>query len=123
MIPETMCKNTKDGNKVRKESSMFLLFLHHKPNLFFLFLSLLVRWFPSGGGRTSESAGTKQTSTHKEVFNIRQFLLDLRKQKELAEGIGIEEDDTEDLGNKERSLHEEKTFCYTKGLTLLLRVH
>ncbi|XP_035513147.1 TELO2-interacting protein 1 homolog [Morone saxatilis] len=60
-------------------------------------MKALARWFPSSCGRTSKSAGPKQTTVHKEVFNIRQFLLDHRKQKELAEGIGIEEDDTEDL--------------------------
>ncbi|XP_070765827.1 TELO2-interacting protein 1 homolog [Enoplosus armatus] len=60
-------------------------------------MTALARWFPSSCGRTSESPRPKQTSTHKEVFNIRQFLLDHRKQKELAEGIGIEEDNTEDL--------------------------
>lgn len=50
--------------------------------------------------RTSESSKTEQNPAHKEVFDIRQFLLDQRRQKELAEGIGIEEDDTEDLGNE-----------------------
>ncbi|XP_049436884.1 TELO2-interacting protein 1 homolog [Epinephelus fuscoguttatus] len=60
-------------------------------------MKALARWFPSSCGRTSESARPKQTSPDKEVFNVRQFLLDHRKQKELAEGIGIEEDDTEDL--------------------------
>ncbi|XP_067447589.1 TELO2-interacting protein 1 homolog [Thunnus thynnus] len=57
----------------------------------------LVRWFPASCSKTSESARPKQTSTDQEVLNICQFLLDYRKQKELAEGIGIEEDDTEDL--------------------------
>ncbi|XP_042347878.1 TELO2-interacting protein 1 homolog [Plectropomus leopardus] len=60
-------------------------------------MKALVRWFPSVCDRTSKSARPKQTSSDKEVFNICQFLLDLRKQKELAEGIGIEEDDTDDL--------------------------
>ncbi|XP_070824830.1 TELO2-interacting protein 1 homolog [Chaetodon trifascialis] len=60
-------------------------------------MKALARWFPSSCERSSKSASPKQTSTHKEVLNIRQFLLDHRKQKELAEGIGIEEDDTEDL--------------------------
>ncbi|KAE8293138.1 TELO2-interacting protein 1-like protein SMG10 [Larimichthys crocea] len=60
-------------------------------------MKALARWFPPSCRRTSESARPKQTSTQKEVFNIRQFLLDQRKQKELAEGIGIEEDDSEDL--------------------------
>lgn len=40
-----------------------------------------------------------QTSTDHEVLNIRKFLLDYRKQKELAEGIGIDEDNTEETGN------------------------
>lgn len=57
-----------------------------------------MRWFPSSHSKTSESASRKQTSSEQEVFNISQFLLDYRKQKELAEGIGIEEDDTEDIG-------------------------
>ncbi|XP_068606861.1 TELO2-interacting protein 1 homolog [Brachionichthys hirsutus] len=60
-------------------------------------LKALARWFPVCGGRTGESVALKQTSAHKEPFNIRQFLLDQRKQRELAEGIGIEEDGTEDL--------------------------
>ncbi|XP_076596160.1 TELO2-interacting protein 1 homolog [Chaetodon auriga] len=60
-------------------------------------MKALARWFPSSHERSSKSASPRQTSTHKEVFDIRQFLLDHRKQKELAEGIGIEEDDTEDL--------------------------
>lgn len=59
------------------------------------------RWFPSSHANTSDSAGTGQISAHKEVLNIRQFLLYYRKQKELAEGIGIEEDDSGDLGIKE----------------------
>lgn len=63
-----------------------------------LFFFLLARWFPSSCERTSKSSRSKQSSTQKEVLNIRQFLLDQRKQKELAEGIGIE-DDTDDLGN------------------------
>ncbi|TNN74587.1 TELO2-interacting protein 1 [Liparis tanakae] len=54
-------------------------------------MKALARWFPSSG--TRESAGPKQTPPPKEVLDIRQFLLDLRKQKELAEGVGIEVDD------------------------------
>ncbi|GLD45701.1 TELO2-interacting protein 1 homolog isoform X1 [Lates japonicus] len=60
-------------------------------------MKALVRWFPFSGKRTCESARPKQTSTDQEVLNICQFLLDYRKQKELAEGIGIEEDNPEDL--------------------------
>lgn len=48
--------------------------------------------------KTKESARSKRTLAGQEVFNIRQFLLDYRKQKELAEGIGIEEDDPQELG-------------------------
>ncbi|XP_068453490.1 TELO2-interacting protein 1 homolog isoform X3 [Clinocottus analis] len=58
-------------------------------------MKALARWFPST--RTHESARPKHTAPPEEVLDIRQFLLDLRKQKELAEGIGIEEDDPEDL--------------------------
>lgn len=57
----------------------------------------LERWFPSSARTRSTGSGT--ISTQKEVLDIRQFLLDYYKQKELAEGIGIEEDDSEDLGN------------------------
>ncbi|KAF0036699.1 hypothetical protein F2P81_012011 [Scophthalmus maximus] len=60
-------------------------------------MQALVRWFPSSCKRADESGRPQQTSAEQEVFNIRQFLLDYRKEKELAEGIGIEEDDTEDL--------------------------
>ncbi|KAK2851067.1 hypothetical protein Q5P01_007343 [Channa striata] len=59
-------------------------------------MKALVRWFPTTYNRSSETARSKQTSGDQEVFNICQFLQDYRKQKELAEGIGIEEDDTED---------------------------
>uniref|UniRef100_A0A8D0APC9 TELO2-interacting protein 1 homolog n=1 Tax=Sander lucioperca TaxID=283035 RepID=A0A8D0APC9_SANLU len=60
-------------------------------------MKALARWFPSSCGRTSKSARPEQTSPHDEILNIRQFLLDHRIQKELAEGIGIEEDSNEDL--------------------------
>lgn len=58
------------------------------------------RWFPSTPATASESPRKEQSSTERDVFNIRQFLLDQRRQKELAQGIGIEEDLTEDLGRK-----------------------
>ncbi|XP_049610971.1 TELO2-interacting protein 1 homolog [Syngnathus scovelli] len=60
-------------------------------------MKALARWFPLTSGKTKESSRSKQTGANQEVFNIRQFLLDYRKQRELAEGIGIEEDDPEDL--------------------------
>uniref|UniRef100_UPI0037E6FDC3 TELO2-interacting protein 1 homolog n=1 Tax=Semicossyphus pulcher TaxID=241346 RepID=UPI0037E6FDC3 len=61
-------------------------------------MKALARWFPSSCGKTKESARAKKTSSHEEVFDIHQFMLDYNKQKELAEGIGIEEDvSSEDL--------------------------
>ncbi|XP_061128137.1 TELO2-interacting protein 1 homolog [Syngnathus typhle] len=60
-------------------------------------MKALARWFPLTSGKTKETSPSKQTCADQEVFNIRQFLLDYRKQRELAEGIGIEEDDPEDL--------------------------
>uniref|UniRef100_A0A1A8IVG9 TELO2-interacting protein 1 homolog n=2 Tax=Nothobranchius TaxID=28779 RepID=A0A1A8IVG9_NOTKU len=57
-------------------------------------MKALARWFPVSRCRTGGSARSK-TST--DDFNCRQFLLDYQKQKDLAEGVGIEVDDTEDL--------------------------
>ncbi|XP_029911095.1 TELO2-interacting protein 1 homolog [Myripristis murdjan] len=59
-------------------------------------MKALVRWFPPSPGKTAEASRSRTSSTEQEVFDVRQFLLEYRKQKELAEGIGIEEDDTED---------------------------
>uniref|UniRef100_A0A3Q1EZE3 TELO2 interacting protein 1 n=1 Tax=Acanthochromis polyacanthus TaxID=80966 RepID=A0A3Q1EZE3_9TELE len=77
-------------------------------------MKALARWFPSTSNRTGSCSSSKQTSAEEEDLNIRQFLLDYRKQKELAEGIGIEEDDTEDLGNME--CYE---FCFMSLLAAL----
>ncbi|XP_057686361.1 TELO2-interacting protein 1 homolog [Corythoichthys intestinalis] len=60
-------------------------------------MKALARWFPLISKTTKVSARSKQTSINQEVFDIRQFLLNYRKQKELAEGIGIDQDDAEDL--------------------------
>lgn len=61
-------------------------------------MKALARWFPSSHGQARASTRTKRSSDHGEVFDIRQFMLDYSKQKELAEGIGAEEDATiEDL--------------------------
>lgn len=57
-----------------------------------------VRWFPAAHSRTNIPA---RSSSEQEEFCIRHFFLEYRKQKELSEGIGIEEDDAADLGNKE----------------------
>lgn len=99
MISEKNRSNINDGGKEEKDLAYYRFCVTHLVVLLtqpVLVLFPLARWFPS---RTSKSAGPEQTSTHKEDFNICQFLLDYRKQKELAEGIGIEEDDTEGIGN------------------------
>ncbi len=54
-----------------------------------------VRWFPAPMGR--QKTPSKETQNTESV-NLRQFLLDYKKQKELAEGIGVEEEDPNDLG-------------------------
>ncbi|CAI5643990.1 unnamed protein product [Oreochromis niloticus] len=59
-------------------------------------MKALARWFPSTCSRTTTSASSNQSSSDQEDLSIRQFLLNYCKQKELAESIGIEEDDTED---------------------------
>ncbi|KAM9752988.1 TELO2-interacting protein 1 homolog [Menidia menidia] len=60
-------------------------------------MKALGRWFPPTCSRIAKSSGSKQAHAELDDFDIRQFLLDYRKQKDLAEGVGIEEDDTEDL--------------------------
>ncbi|XP_016112766.1 TELO2-interacting protein 1 homolog, partial [Sinocyclocheilus grahami] len=58
-------------------------------------MKALVRWFPATMGR--QKTPSKETQ-NKECVNLRQFLLDYKKQKELAEGIKVEEEDPNDLG-------------------------
>lgn len=75
-------------------------------------LSAAVRWFPATRSRTNVSARSKRASSEQKDVCVRQFLLEYRKQKELAEGIGIEEDeDAADLGNRLRTKEEELKFC------------
>ncbi|XP_024148210.1 TELO2-interacting protein 1 homolog isoform X2 [Oryzias melastigma] len=57
-------------------------------------MKALVRWFPAAHSRTNIPA---RSSSEQEEFCIRHFFLEYRKQKELSEGIGIEEDDAADL--------------------------
>ncbi|XP_026056024.1 TELO2-interacting protein 1 homolog isoform X2 [Carassius auratus] len=57
-------------------------------------MKALVRWFPETIG--CQKTPSKETQD-KECVNLRQFLLDYKKQKELAEGIGLEEEDPNDL--------------------------
>ncbi|XP_015235926.1 PREDICTED: TELO2-interacting protein 1 homolog [Cyprinodon variegatus] len=59
-------------------------------------IKALARWFPPSHHRTSKSPSFR-ASAEQEDFDICQFLLDYRKQKELAEGVGIEVDEDEDL--------------------------
>lgn len=54
-----------------------------------------VRWFPATMGHQKPSSKDTQ---NKECVNLRQFLLDYKKQKELAEGIGVDEEDPNELG-------------------------
>lgn len=58
------------------------------------------RWFPASSATASQSSRTEHKCSDQDVFDIRQFLLDQRRQKELAQGIGIEEDMMEDIGRK-----------------------
>ncbi|KAI4879146.1 hypothetical protein NFI96_004153 [Prochilodus magdalenae] len=58
-------------------------------------MKALVRWFPS----SAEDHGKPPTVPHRqnpEPLDLRQFLLDYKKQKELAEGIGADEEDPSD---------------------------
>ncbi|XP_033825762.1 TELO2-interacting protein 1 homolog [Periophthalmus magnuspinnatus] len=55
-------------------------------------MKALARWFPSSRCTSRELSKSKHRTTDQEEFSIGQFLLDYRKQKELAEGIGIEHD-------------------------------
>ncbi|XP_023193679.1 TELO2-interacting protein 1 homolog isoform X2 [Xiphophorus maculatus] len=59
-------------------------------------MKALASWFPPSCCRTSKPPSSR-ISAELEDFDICQFLLDYQKQKELAEGIGIEADETEDL--------------------------
>ncbi|XP_067226920.1 TELO2-interacting protein 1 homolog [Chanodichthys erythropterus] len=59
-----------------------------------LLMKALVRWFPATMGHQKLSSKDTQ---NKECVNLRQFLLDYKKQKELAEGIGVDEEDPNEL--------------------------
>lgn len=72
---------------------------YHKAPLFCTvlhsLLKALVRWFSSSHG---SSRGRSENASSDQVVNVRNFLLDYRKQKDLAKGIGVEEF-TEDSDN------------------------
>ncbi|KAK7884808.1 hypothetical protein WMY93_027931 [Mugilogobius chulae] len=55
-------------------------------------MKALARWFPSSRCTAREPSKSENRTKDQEEFNIGQFLLDYRKQKKLAEGIGIEND-------------------------------
>lgn len=62
-----------------------------------------VRWFSTS---TTECRQTSAASTHTptpETLNLCKFLLDYRKQKELAEGIGAEEEESGNAGKSNLS--------------------
>ncbi|MBN3322625.1 TTI1 protein, partial [Atractosteus spatula] len=61
-------------------------------------MKAIARWFPAkGGGEHTGPASEKEAADREDVFDARQFLLDYRRQKELAEGNGgEEEEDMED---------------------------
>ncbi|XP_043984454.1 TELO2-interacting protein 1 homolog [Gambusia affinis] len=59
-------------------------------------MKAVASWFPPSCCRTSKPPSSR-ISAVLEDFDICQFLLDYQKQKELAEGVGIEADETEDL--------------------------
>lgn len=85
-----------------------------------LLFFLLARWFPSSRAKTRESAGSKHTSSPEDVLDVRHYLLDLRKQKELAEGVGIEEDDAEDLGKTALCLYGDATVIFACSVGFIL---
>lgn len=69
-----------------------------------------VRWFSTS---TPEHRQTSIASTHTptpEILKLRQFLLDYRKQKELAEGIGAEEEE-ESIDAGKSNLSVNLTSC------------
>lgn len=63
-----------------------------------------VRWFPPSLGkmggppsRRDESSGAEPADMT--ALDVRQFLLEYNRQKELAEGIGAEDEEEEEPGN------------------------
>ncbi|XP_061913778.1 TELO2-interacting protein 1 homolog isoform X2 [Entelurus aequoreus] len=59
-------------------------------------MTSLAKWFPSSCNRTKKSCRSQQNSADQEVFDVRLFLLDYRKQKDLAEGLGMGQDDLDE---------------------------
>ncbi|XP_062314649.1 TELO2-interacting protein 1 homolog [Osmerus eperlanus] len=56
-------------------------------------LKALARWFPSTRGGTAEPNRTKMASEDQEVLDVRHFLQDYQRQKQLAEGTWGEEEE------------------------------
>ncbi|XP_028309921.1 TELO2-interacting protein 1 homolog [Gouania willdenowi] len=86
-------------------------------------IKALVRWFPASQSMTRKSGAFPQRSNDEEDVNIRQFLLDYRKQKELSEGIGIEEDDLEDLAASPPTAEENVEDIYDPDVKAELPSH
>ncbi|XP_061841525.2 TELO2-interacting protein 1 homolog isoform X2 [Nerophis lumbriciformis] len=59
-------------------------------------MTSLAKWFPSSCNRTKKSCRSQQISADQDVFDVRHFLLDYRKQKDLAEGLGMRQDDLDE---------------------------
>ncbi|KAL1021069.1 hypothetical protein UPYG_G00008320 [Umbra pygmaea] len=60
-------------------------------------MKAVARWFVSGPEGTSENTGINKVWCEQDQLSLRQFLLDYQEQKDLAEGIGAEEDKDSDL--------------------------
>ncbi|XP_061745264.1 TELO2-interacting protein 1 homolog isoform X2 [Nerophis ophidion] len=60
-------------------------------------MTSLAKWFPSSCNRTKKSCRSQQNSADQEVFDVRHFLLEYCKQKDLAEGLGMGQDDLDGM--------------------------
>uniref|UniRef100_A0AAV2LWN5 TELO2-interacting protein 1 homolog n=1 Tax=Knipowitschia caucasica TaxID=637954 RepID=A0AAV2LWN5_KNICA len=84
------------GDIVQDVLSALDLSYDHTAALFCSVLHVLIkalaRWFPASQRSARKPNKSEPRPTEQEEFNVGQFLLDYRKQKELAEGINIEDD-------------------------------
>lgn len=61
-----------------------------------------VRWFNTCGAEHKQRSTVSTPTPTPKVLKLHQFLLDYKKQKELAEGVGAEEESS-DAGNSDLS--------------------
>lgn len=61
-----------------------------------------VRWFNTGGTECRQTSTASTPTPTPNALKLHQFLSDYKKQKELAEGVGAEEE-TDDAGNSDLS--------------------